>query len=401
MSGNPGTARTRGRSAEPPPPGRLVGLDLARGLAVVGMFTAHLAPDPVYGGGAAFFAELSRGRSSALFAVLAGVTLAFLTGRTTPRTGTAGARAAAGVVIRAAVLIALGTLLTRMDTPIAVILPYYGLCLLLALPLARLSARALAVTAAVAALAGPQLLFVLRDLTYTGTGGLADWARAVDELDPLSGVEGDGLIDLLITGNYPIPAWLPLVLAGMALGRLDLASTAVRARLLRVGAALAVLGYGGSWLAMQLFPAIVRTTGAPSAWWSEAGFTQPGDDPAWLLVAAPHTETTPATIGNAGVAICVIAAALLLLDRRPDARRLAAPLIAVGSMSLSAYTGHLLAIEFFMAGELDRRLPVLAAFVAVTAVCALLWRRWLRRGPLEYLMHLLTGPVRERRSAPG
>jgi uncharacterized membrane protein YeiB len=389
--GNPREIAQPGRGlGGPPATARLVGLDLARGLAVVGMFTAHLAPDPAFGGTSAFFAELSRGRSSALFAVLAGVTLAFLTGRTVPKTGRAGTHAVVGVAIRAGVLIVLGTLLTRMDTPIAVILPYYGLCLLLALPLFRLSARALALIAAAAALVGPQLLHVLRDLTYADTGGYADWARAVYARDPASRMGGDGIVDLLITGNYPVPAWLPLVVAGMALGRLDLASTAVRVRLLRLGCALAVLGYGGSWFVMRLFPSVARVTGAPDAWWSEAGFARVGDDPVWLLVAAPHTETTFATTGNAGVAICVIAAALVLLDRRPDARRMAAPLIAVGSMALSAYVGHLLAIEVLMEEELDRRLPMLVAFVAVTAVAALAWRRCFRRGPLEYVMHAAT-----------
>ncbi|WP_052848359.1 DUF418 domain-containing protein [Streptomyces avicenniae] len=386
------SASPGGRPRAAPSTARLVGLDLARGVALFGMYTAHLAPDPAHGGSAAFFSELSRGRSSALFAVLAGVTLIILAGRPTPRTGHAGVRAAVGVAIRAGVLIVLGTLLTRMDTPIAVILPYYGLCLLLALPFSRMSARVLAPLAVGAALVGPQLLYVLRDLAYAETGGYADWVIAVNALDPISRADGDGLVDLLITGNYPVPAWLPYLLAGMVLGRLDLASAAVRARLLVLGPALAALGYGGSWLAFRLFPSAARTIGAPSAWWSEAEFTVPGDGPAWLLVGAPHTETTFATVGNTGVAVLVIAAALTVLAHRPSASRLAAPLIAVGAMSLTAYTGHLVAIELLgMDDRLDRRLPVLFAFIAVAAVVALVWRRFFRRGPLEYGMHVLTG----------
>ncbi|TDC77867.1 DUF418 domain-containing protein [Streptomyces hainanensis] len=390
MTGELETAESGRGPVGPPSTVRLVGLDLARGVAVFGMFAAHLAPDPAFGGASAFFAELTRGRSSALFAVLAGTTLAFLTGRPTPKAGAERTRALLGIAIRAGVLIVVGTLLTRMGTPIAVILPYYGLCLLLALPLTRLPAGTLVPIAAGSALVGPQLLYLLRDLTFQENGGHAEWARAVYALDPASRAGGDGIVDLLITGNYPVPAWLPFFVVGLALGRLDLTAEVVRARLLVLGPALAVLGYGGSWLAFQLFPYIVWISGAPSAWWSEAEITVVTDDPAWLLVGAPHTETTFATVGNAGVAIFVIAAALIALDRWPTAHRLAAPLIAVGTMSLSAYVGHLLAIELMGMEQLDRRLPVLATFVVVTAAGALLWRRFLRRGPLEYLMHVMT-----------
>lgn len=392
MTGNLERAELGKEAVGPPSTVRLVELDLARGLAVFGMYAAHLAPDPAHGGASALFAELARGRSSALFAVLAGTTLAYLAGRPTPKVGAERVQALCGIAIRAIVLIVVGTLLTRMGTPIAVILPYYGLCLLLALPLTRLPTRTLVPIAVGSALVGPQLLYVLRDLAYGATGGHADWVRAVSAWDPASQVGGDGIVDLVITGNYPVPAWLPFLIVGMALGRLDLTAPATRARLLVLGPAIAVLGYGGSWLAFQLFPAIVWTTGAPSAWWSEAEITVVTHDPAWLLVAAPHTETTFATVGNAGVAISVIAAALVSLDRWPTVQRVAAPLIAVGSMSLSAYVGHLLAIELMGMEELDRRLPVLAAFMVTAAAGALVWRPFLGRGPLEYLMHAMTRP---------
>jgi hypothetical protein len=60
--------------------GRLVGLDLTRGLAVFGMYAVHVGPAP--GGGViGFLMGLAQGRSSALFAVLAGFAVALITGR--------------------------------------------------------------------------------------------------------------------------------------------------------------------------------------------------------------------------------------------------------------------------------------------------------------------------------
>ena len=152
--------------AEPAPgapdTGRLIGLDLARGLAVFGMYAVHVGPPPGQGGVIGFLMELAQGRSSALFAVLAGFAVALITGRRTPKTGLAGRQAVAKVVIRAVILMALGTALTLTGTPVVPILAFYGLFFLLVLSLCRLGAKPLAMIAAGWALAGPQLLYVLK-----------------------------------------------------------------------------------------------------------------------------------------------------------------------------------------------------------------------------------------------
>lgn len=136
---------------------RLVGLDLARGLAVFGMYAVHVGPDPSQGGVIGFLMELASGRSSALFAFLAGFAVVLITGRT-PKTGRAGRQAVAKVVIRAVILLALGSALSATGSSVVPILAYYGLFFLLVLPLSRLGAKPLAMIAAGWALAGPQLL---------------------------------------------------------------------------------------------------------------------------------------------------------------------------------------------------------------------------------------------------
>jgi uncharacterized membrane protein YeiB len=369
--------------------GRLVGVDLARGLAVFGMFAAHVGPDPSRGGVTGYLMELCYGRSSALFAVLAGVTLVIIAGRRTPRTGRDGRQACGKIVIRSLILLALGTALSMTGTSIDVILAYYGLCFLLALPFARLRANTLAAVAAVWALAGPQLLYAIQTQLH-GSG----WAQTIAAHDPVARLSGeDGVLELLFTGDYPALAWMPFVLAGMALGRLDLASAAVRIRLAVLGPALALLGYGGSWLAFRLFPGIVASTGAPQAWWSDTGGSPTGNTPAWLLVAAPHSETTLSILGNTGVAVTVVVAALAAMDHCPRLRRFAAPVIAVGSMSLTAYVLHIAAIGALGTEELpdNSALPVLLAFIVTVMVLAFTWSRFFQRGPLE---HLLAGATK-------
>ncbi|MEU6579013.1 heparan-alpha-glucosaminide N-acetyltransferase domain-containing protein, partial [Streptomyces sp. NPDC046805] len=119
-------------------------MDLARGLAVFGMYSVHVGPDAAtVGGPVGFLLETARGRSSALFALLAGFSLVIITGREQPRTGRSGRQAMARIVIRAVVLAALGYALTALNTDVDVILSFYGLLFLAVLPLYRLRARAL------------------------------------------------------------------------------------------------------------------------------------------------------------------------------------------------------------------------------------------------------------------
>ncbi|WP_320778673.1 DUF418 domain-containing protein [Streptomyces sp. CRN 30] len=397
----PATAPPTSRPApgpRAPAPARLVGVDLARGLAVLGMYAAHVGPDPTVGGPLGFVLELARGRSSALFALLAGFSLVILTGRPHPRAGRAGRRAAGRVVIRALVLIPLGFALTALDTDVDVILACYGVLFLMVLPLHRLGAGALAAVAAAGALAMPPLLLAVRRTIEEG-----EWANAVIASDPLARLSGtDGVLELLFTGEYPVLTWMPFMVAGMALARLDLTRPGVRARLALTGAALAVLGHGGSWLAMRLVPgahaAVAAATdgGAPSsAWWSDGvGDLVDGAPDAWLLVAAPHSQTTFSVLGSTGVALLTVAACLTVAHRMPRLTRLATPVTAVGTIALTAYVAHILALSVLgTAAETGPALVALAAFGATAMLSAVLWTRRFRRGPLEYLLHTATRPA--------
>ncbi|WP_128434082.1 DUF418 domain-containing protein [Streptomyces cyaneus] len=372
--------------------GRLVGLDLARGLAVFGMYAVHVGPAPGQDGVIGFLMELAQGRSSALFAVLAGFAVALITGRRTPKTGLAGRQAVAKVVIRAVILLALGTALTMTGSPVVPILAFYGLFFLLVLPLCRLGAKPLAMIAAGWALVGPQLLYVLKPVVG-------------DRSFPTVG-QADGIVSLLFTGGYPALTWIPFVIAGMAVARLDLDATAVRIRLALTGVALAVTGYGGSWLALRLVPGAAEAVreaegGSGMASMSAMPSSSPGsagifgDTPAGMLVASPHSEATLSIVGNTGVAILVITACLAAMDAFPRLRRLAKPVIAVGSMSLSAYVFNIVAIWLLGTEELTvPPLYTLLGFIASVTVLATLWSRFFQRGPLEWLMGRATGIAR-------
>jgi uncharacterized membrane protein YeiB len=370
--------------------GRLIGVDLARGLAVVGMYAAHVGPDPAEGGATGFAMELAHGRASALFALLAGFSIVLITGRSVPKAGRAGRQAVAKVVIRAVVLLVVGTALTMAGSPVEVILGFYGVCFLLVLPLYRLSAGRLAVVAAAGALVLPQVLYLVQQSLYSrspdGPGGVWAWPG-----------EADGIVSLLFTGTYPALTWVPFVIAGMAVARLDLGSASVPGRLAGAGAALAVVGYGGSWLALHLIPGVAAAIGssgwetgevgsATSAWWSDTAGYPTGDTPAWLWAASPHSETTLSIVANTGVAIAVLVACIGAVDACPHFR-LARPIIAVGAMSLTAYVFHIVAIGLLGIEQLPgSSVYVLLGFVVSVTSFATLWSRHFPRGPLEWLL---------------
>ncbi|MBZ4018875.1 DUF418 domain-containing protein [Streptomyces purpurogeneiscleroticus] len=376
---------------------RLVGLDLARGLAVLGMFTVHAGPEPSDAGLLGPLVEATYGRSSALFALLAGFTLILITGRREPRTGRAGRQAVAKLLIRSGILFALGIALMALGTSVDVILAYYALLFVFVLPLYRLRAASLAVAAAATALVLPQVLYLVK-LAIDG----GSWSDTVIAADPLAGLtDSDGVLDLLFTGPYPVLTWIPFLLAGMAVARLDLSQAVVRTRLALTGVALAVLGYGGSWLALNLVPgayaAIAANTDgdAPlSAWWSQAVGEPTDNFREWLLVAAPHSQTTPSIVGATGVALAVLAGCVIAVDRLPRFRRLATPVTAVGMVSLSAYVLHILVIRAVWEDELPGSLRELFLFFAATMLFAVVWTRLFRRGPLEYVLHTATRPAR-------
>lgn len=396
---SPPQPRTSTESAVPASPGpsmgRLVGVDLARALAVFGMYVVHIGPPlSATDGVASWVRYLAEGHSSVLFATLAGFSLMLLAGRREPKTGLAGRRAKARIAIRAVVLLALGTAMA-MEYGGVIILGFYGVYFLLALPLVRLRAKTLAITAAALALVTPQLSFALSSLLTEPI------QQSINAYDPLHRLSDVGVLDLLFTGFYPTITWIPFVIAGMALARLDLSATAVQRRLAALGAALTVAAYGMSLLlagkgALRSLAEDGPSSGGSGSMPLDSGSFEP--QASMLLTAGPHSGTTFDIIGSVGVAILVIVGATVAMDRLPRLRRLAKPVIAVGTMSLTAYVGHFV-VQSLLPGPgpgpvTQQSWVPLLMFVLGAIVFAAIWSRFFRRGPLEYLLNAATKPAK-------
>lgn len=149
---------------------RVVGVDVARAVAVIAMIAAHLT----YPNGLA--AELLYGFPAALFAFIAGVSLGFMArGSATP----------AHVAVRGALVAGLGWALSPVPTDIVIVLPTLGVCMILLCRAPWWRSRWLAVAT----------------LALTGASGLA--------------AELGGGATPVLGGPYPLFMWAALMVAGL------------------------------------------------------------------------------------------------------------------------------------------------------------------------------------------
>ena len=183
----------------------------------------------------------------------------------------------------------------------------------------------LAAAAVVWCAASPVLSMLVRDgVVYprqVGTAALAD---------PLA-----MLWKLGVTGVYPVLTWTTYLLAGLAVGRLDLRDTRVAAALLGGGALLSAAASGAS--ALLLGPgggaAVLGRASAEQHFYG----TTPTSTWWWLAVDAPHSGTPLDLARTTGSALAVLGLMLLLAH-------VARPLLwlpaAVGAAPLTLYALH-------------------------------------------------------------
>ncbi len=399
MTGSGGTGTAAGGS------GRLAGVDAVRGLAVLGMFAVHVGPGPEPEG-AAYLLVAADGRAPALFTLLAGFSLVLAQRGQDPSLRPEGwARRWRPLLIRCAVLAVLGLWLASLWPGILVILAFFAVYFLAAEPFTRLSTPLLTAVAGVSVVAGPLLSFLLGPVFgYEASGrGLVPEAADLTSWPGLGAV----LLELLLTGAYPLATYFPYVLVGMALARLcDVRVRAVALRMAVWGTAAALAGYGSAWLASHVFGARQRLLEAIAVHHPQAMAAadpvrevlqgQYGAVPStswdWLLVADPYSQTPLETLGNAGVG-CALIGLCALAARHGAGARLLRPLTLLGAMALSAYVVHALVL----AGPAHGAASWSAWIAFSCAALALTWawqRVWadspLRRGPVEHLLRLAT-----------
>jgi uncharacterized membrane protein len=373
---------------------RVVGVDVARGLALIGMIATHVFGTLDDDGDPVTAHVVAGGRAATTFVLVAGVSLAFLSGGRRAVRGWERVAVSAGLVVRAVLVGVLGLAASVLSEAngIDVILQFYAVLFLIGILLLGCTPRALLWVAAAVTALGPVLLVLTADadLPYAGSG-------VEPMFGTLVGDPGGLLVQLFVTGEYPVVVYLAYLCVGMAIGRLDLRSPRLAWLLLAAGATLAVVARavsamllhragGLAWLIEDYdlegdradVSALLWEPEPSSSWW-------------YLALPAPHSHTPIDVLHTLGSAVAVLGAALLL-TRVPLVRRALWPLAAVGAMSLTLYVGHLVLLA---TGVQDGH-PVLTflAMVVGALVFATVWRHRFGQGPLEAIVARSSAIVR-------
>ncbi|WP_146206412.1 DUF418 domain-containing protein [Auritidibacter sp. NML120636] len=383
-------------------PPRVPGLDVARALAIIGMIFAHMALIPELEiSEPSTWPGIVHGFSSLLFALLAGISLAMMTGGTRRPDIEALPFLRLRLLGRAAIIFGIGLALEALGTPISVILPIFGMLYIAMMPFMRLRRRWLLVWASGFAIIGPVVLEMLNALSAF-----------------------DGALAFLFFSPYPLTAWLALALTGMAIGRSNLRSIRLATVLALGGLVVAALGfflasltedgagtsldeksyssYGSIYDSTDSYGYVEDGSFYPydtedsSSWKPEdvVPEEEPVDPVEWLRLgltsSRPHTGGSLEIMLGLGVGATVLGACLLIC--RGPVRWVTYPLSAMGAMPLTVYAAHAVVTLIVYGninlgdwiGPAEEDLTALFMVIGALIVCPL-WMAVTGRGPLESL----------------
>ncbi|MBK0419469.1 DUF418 domain-containing protein [Leucobacter sp. CSA1] len=344
--------------------GRLFSLDAARGFAVFAMVIAHTSPFIRPAPKAVELVEDALNDVAApLFALIIGVTVAVTGPAPSTADPSARRRYQLQTAVKAAALIGIGILLELAPSGVNIVLQTLGVTMLLAIPLLFARVRTLLVWAAALMVVGPGIVTGLRVLAESRP-------ELVFPRTPLT-----VLLDLLaLNPGYQVLAFLPLLLAGIAIGRTVLSDRRPMTVLLAVSFA--------ALLPMQLWKSLdLAGTGL------RGGYVE-----VWR---------------EAPLALCAFALIVLLTDLASDRvaamRRVFAPFSVQGRLALSVYAFHVLVLMWLFAVRATASPETLPWFapprgwllqIGLVTACWMFsaaWWRWLGVGPIERVIGALSG----------
>lgn len=318
---------------------RMLAIDLARFIALIGMMAAHLLAPFLE---TAWLETITSGFPSTLFAVLGGFGVVF----TTRRYLEAHQRTAATVAVatRGLVVAGIGVVMEAFpDHSIAVILVYYGVTLVVGSFLILLPPLPLAILLSTLAIAGPLALPKIRQATQ---GWVSEGTLDYSSPHTL-------ILSLFFTGIYPVVTWTVYLGVGIAVARIFIhASTPGQ----RITSAAIAAGIGATAVVLSevvtrirlahIVPTLAQwnntTDTAITQFFRENAIGAPFSG-GWnaLLIATPHSGTTADIARTGGGAIVLISFLTILCAYVVTVPVWLRPFATLGSIPLTAYTLHI------------------------------------------------------------
>ncbi len=354
---------------------RIIGFDVSRAFAVFGMVIVNFKIAMQVKSGSEiliWFSGLFEGRASALFVVLAGIGVTFLTNKARLSEDSQTIKKARWSLLkRGGLLFGIGLAYTPIWP--ADILHFYGLYFIIA-----------------------AMIFTVRDkkllwlsLFFTGFFvillGLFDYDKGWNWSD--FSYDGfwtfDGMIrHVFFNGFHPVFPWMAFLLIGLWLGRQDLGSVTMRKR------------YG---LYAFLIWAITEGLFAALRWYftGHESVVFSAQD-AGIVFSTSIIPPFPQYIVAAGsLAVLLIMISLHVCDRFAN-NRVIGWLYQTGQMALTLYVAHVIVgmgtLEFLnMLSDQSIEVSLISAFIfcALSVAFSVLWLKKFRQGPLEWLFRKL------------
>jgi uncharacterized membrane protein YeiB len=350
---------------------RVTGFDLARALAIFGMVIVNFKIAMNADTGSQFlmsFAHLFEGRASALFVILAGVGITFMTNKARVSSdGISISKGRRSLIKRGLLLVSIGLLYAPIWE--ADILHFYGFYFLIASVVFMFNDRALLLVSAIIMLGFPILMLLFNyeqnwnwvSLTYENF-----WSF-------------DGMVrHIVFNGFHPIFPWAAFLIFGMWLGRQELSQQAIRKRLL-LGSIMSLT------IIESLFYIIKLSLGDGAA-------LDMTNDKVEFLFSTSIIPPLPQYIISAGSSAVIVLIGCLYCSDKFSENNIHKWLCRTGQLSLTLYVAHVIlgmgALESM--GLLVNQTINFSLFSAlIFCVCGIVfsvvWLKFFKTGPLEWL----------------
>jgi uncharacterized protein len=355
------------------PNNRIVGYDLARAVALLGMLLVNFSV--LLGSGRSgpiwldYLIEMIQGRAAATFVVLAGVGLSLLTKDVYLSKDRAAINAKRLTLLKRSLFLLVIGLFNFVISPISDILHFYAVYIAIGACLLTLPTRSLVVLALATITARP--------LIMTRYDFIKSWDfNTVSDIGicKVSGVLGH----FLFNGCFPVIPWMALVVIGMWLGRRDLSDRSLRKQLLLSGIGALTIAESLSRVGMYL---------------SSSAQHGPVLEKLLLLFQIVSWDPIPLfMMSSMGTALVVISLSTILADKYSSARWIK-PHIAAGQVTLSLYVAHIIVGTLFLKVietlEVEPLyFPVWGTLMFYTSALffSYYWTKRFRKGPLELIM---------------
>ncbi|MDF1695561.1 MAG: DUF418 domain-containing protein [Saprospiraceae bacterium] len=354
---------------------RIVGIDVARALAIIGMIIVNFKV--VFGSeGSANLKSIASffdGKAAAMFVVLAGVGIALMTNSAIKNTDNKKLRKASSIILKRAILLFIIGLSYVWIWP-ADILHYYGIYMIISLLFLSRSNFSLITGTIFFIGLFPILLFLINYET--------GWNFDTLEYESFWSLQGF-IRNLFYNGFHPVIPWTAFMLFGIWLGRQDLQDDAFIKK--------------SFWVSLLVF-CLIQVVSFALLYFGSAGDTTTYQELAPILGTAPMPPMPLYMVNGIAAATCTIAACIYLA-KKYERSFWVSIFSKTGKLALTFYVAHVIlgmgCIEIVSAkefGSFSLKFSLLYAltFSLICIIFASVWLRYKKIGPLEWIIRKLT-----------